>query len=75
MLELISVSLFAAFFIVILSEYLFLGIYKSIVSLSLTAFAVELYEPFPIRHNIVIAVAAAFLSLVVSAYVQKLDDI
>jgi len=70
-MEIISIALFSAFFMVLLNEYTFMGYWKAWGSLLLTSMAEIILWSGPISHKIINAVAAAFVSLVIVNLVER----
>jgi hypothetical protein len=70
-MEIISIALFSAFFMVILNEYVYLGYWKAWGSLVCTSIAELILWDGSINHKVVNAVAGAFLSLVIMNLIER----
>ena len=73
-MELLTLSLFGAFFLALLEHRLELGIFKAFISLGLTSLGEVILWSGDINQKIVTAVAAAFLSIVLLELAQLLAD-
>jgi hypothetical protein len=69
------VALFAAFFIVVLAENFYLGFWKAVWSVLFSAIAELIMWNNILNQAVVNVFAAAFLSIVIVASVEKLADI
>jgi hypothetical protein len=74
MVELLVVALFTAFFIVLLSENFYLGIWKALWAVVFSAIAETIMWNNTLNQAVVNVFAEAFLAIVMVAAVEKLAD-
>jgi hypothetical protein len=75
MVELITIALFVSFFIVLLAENFYLGFWKAVWAVLFSAIAELIMWNNTVNQAVVNVFAAAFLSIVIVASVEKLADI
>jgi hypothetical protein len=75
MVELIAVALYVSFFMAIIVQFLYMGIWKAPWSLLLSAAGYGSMGDITIRQAPVFVVASAFLAIIIVAWVEKLADV
>jgi hypothetical protein len=75
MVELIAVALYVAFFMAIIIEFFYMGIWKAPWSLLLSAAGYGALGDITLRQAPVFVIASAFLSIVIVTWAEKLADV